>query len=171
MTEFDIHKYKKNQYLAEAGLGSTNSQMLSNAILDAVVKIDDSMSYTDFAEAVASILIDQYGTHNFSPFMEVLHARLGMGESVNEEIDIHGSEIGKEFSNKFDVNAHSSMWDNNNKGQIDIHIRTDIPKTEFEEMIDFVEGKGYTVDRNQSTEWFDEDPGERYYYPRIQFSK
>ena len=43
------------------------------------------MSYKDFADAVASILIDEYGTHNFTPFMEVLHARLGMNESINED--------------------------------------------------------------------------------------
>ena len=171
MSEFNMSSWLKDQYLNEAGLGSSKSQSLANAINAAMLQIDDSMSYTDFAEAVSSILIDQYGTHNFAPFMEVLHARLGMGESVNEEIDIHGSEIGKEFSNKFDVNAHSSMWGNNNKGQIDIHIRGDIPKDEFEEMIKFVESKGYTVDRNQSSDWFDEDPGERYFYPRIQFSK
>ena len=78
MSEFNISSFLKNQYLAEAGLGSTKSQSLANAINTAMLKIDDSMSYTDFAEAVASILIDEYGTHNFSPFMEVLHARLGM---------------------------------------------------------------------------------------------
>ena len=49
-----------------------------------MLQIDDSMSYVDFADAVASILIDEYGTHNFTPFMEVLHARLGMNESLNE---------------------------------------------------------------------------------------
>jgi hypothetical protein len=50
-----------------------------------MLQIDDSMSYTDFADAVANILIDEYGTHNFTPFMEVLHARLGMNESMLSE--------------------------------------------------------------------------------------
>lgn len=68
----------------EASLGSTKSQSLANAINSAMLQIDDSMSYTDFADAVANILIDEYGTHNFTPFMEVLHARLGMNESLNE---------------------------------------------------------------------------------------
>jgi hypothetical protein len=66
----------------EASLGSTKSQSLANAINSAMLQIDDSMSYTDFANAVASILIDEYGTHNFTPFMEVLHARLGMNEAT-----------------------------------------------------------------------------------------
>jgi len=87
MSEFNISSFLKNQYLAEAGLGSTKSQSLANAINTAMLKIDDSMSYTDFAEAVASILIDEYGTHNFAPFMEVLHARLGMNIDKTENED------------------------------------------------------------------------------------
>ena len=86
-------KYLYNRYLQgasvddlfEASLGSTKSQSLANAINSAMLQIDDSMSYTDFANAVASILIDEYGTHNFTPFMEVLHARLGMNEATEEE--------------------------------------------------------------------------------------
>ena len=88
MSEFNISSWLKDQYLNEAGLGSTKSQQLANSINSAMIEIDDSMSYTDFAEAVASILIDEYGTHNFTPFMEVLHARLGMNESINENEDL-----------------------------------------------------------------------------------
>ena len=73
--------------LFEASLGSTKSQSLANAINSAMLQIDDSMSYTDFANAVASILIDEYGTHNFTPFMEVLHARLGMNEATEESVN------------------------------------------------------------------------------------
>ena len=99
MDNFNAHKWFKNQYLKEsddpkigaeleAGMfgtgvaegedGGSKSQQLAIAMNNAMVEIDDSMSYKDFAEAVASILIDEYGTHNFTPFMEVLHARLGM---------------------------------------------------------------------------------------------
>jgi hypothetical protein len=46
------------------------------------------MSYTDFAKAVAIILKDEYGSHNFGKFMEVLHAELGMEESLNEANDM-----------------------------------------------------------------------------------
>jgi len=109
MKNFDAHKWFKSQYLKEsddpkigaeleAGMFGTGvaenegsnskSQQLASAIDSAMVKIDDSMSYKDFAEAVASILINEYGTHNFNPFMEVLHARLGMDESINENEDL-----------------------------------------------------------------------------------
>jgi hypothetical protein len=57
---------------------STASDKLAAEINKSINKIDDSMSYTDFATAVAKILIDDYGKHNYEPFMKVLHAQLGM---------------------------------------------------------------------------------------------
>ena len=102
MSDFNIHSWKKNQYLAEAGLGSTKSQSLANAINAAMLQIDDSMSYVDFADAVASILIDEYGTHNFTPFMEVLHARLGMNESINENEDLSSLDAFLKYFKSYD---------------------------------------------------------------------
>ena len=103
MSEFNISSFLKNQYLAEAGLGSTKSQSLANAINAAMLKIDDSMSYTDFAEAIASILIDEYGTHNFTPFMEVLNARLGMNKSLNENEDLSSLDDFLEYFKSYDA--------------------------------------------------------------------
>jgi len=103
MSDFNIHAWKKNQYLAEAGLGSTKSQSLANAINAAMLQIDDSMSYVDFADAVASILIDEYGTHNFTPFMEVLHARLGMNESINENEDLSSLDKFLKYFKSYDA--------------------------------------------------------------------
>jgi hypothetical protein len=103
MSEFNISSFLKNQYLAEAGLGSTKSQSLANAINTAMLQIDDSMSYTDFAEAVASILIDEYGTHNFTPFMEVLNARLGMNKSLNENEDLSSLDDFLEYFKSYDA--------------------------------------------------------------------
>jgi len=57
---------------------SKESDKLANGINKAIVKIDDNMSYTDFALAVAKILKDEYGEHNFEPFTKVLHKELGM---------------------------------------------------------------------------------------------
>jgi hypothetical protein len=57
---------------------SANSTKLSAEINKAMMKIDDSMSYEDFALAVAKILMDEYGTHNYEPFMKVLRKELGM---------------------------------------------------------------------------------------------
>ena len=123
MKNFDAHKWFKNQYLKEsddpkigaeleAGMfgtgvaenesGGSKSQQLTNAINSAMIQIDDSMSYKDFADAVANILIDEYGTHNFTPFMEVLHARLGMNESINENEDLSSLDAFLKYFKSYD---------------------------------------------------------------------
>ena len=70
---FDTTKWFKNYYLTEA-----LTQDISNAI-------PEDTGYAEFAKAVATILKDEYGSHNFNKFMEVLHSELGMEESINEE--------------------------------------------------------------------------------------
>ena len=57
---------------------SKNSDLLAKEINKAMEKIDDSMSYTDFALAISKILKDEYGSHNINPFMKVLHKDLGI---------------------------------------------------------------------------------------------
>ena len=57
---------------------SKKSDALAKSIDSAMIKIDDSMSYKDFALAVGKILKDEYGQRNFMPFMEVLHKDLGI---------------------------------------------------------------------------------------------
>ncbi len=88
MSDFNIHSWKKNQYLAEAGLGSSQAQTLANLINDAIAQVDESLSYRDFAVAVGIVLKEEYGSHNFNPFMKVLHAELGIEESLNENEDL-----------------------------------------------------------------------------------
>jgi hypothetical protein len=85
MTQFNTHKWLKNQYLKEAGLLKENQvNQVAQAIDDAIASVDDSLGYKEFALAVAKILKEEYGSHNFDGFMEVLHAELGMNESLNE---------------------------------------------------------------------------------------
>ena len=74
---FDTTKWLKRQYLNE-----DLSQSISSAI-------PEDTSYSDFAKAVAKILKDDYGSQNFNPFMEVLHAELGIEESISEIKDSH----------------------------------------------------------------------------------
>lgn len=57
---------------------SKKSDALAKSIDSAMIKIDDSMSYEDFALAVGKILRDEYGEWNFKPFMKVLHKDLGI---------------------------------------------------------------------------------------------
>lgn len=64
----------KYDYVVE----SKESDALAKEIDKAMIKIDDSMSHEDFALAVGKILKDEYGSHNFGPFMKVLHKDLGI---------------------------------------------------------------------------------------------
>ena len=57
---------------------SKESDALAKAMDKAMIKIDENMSYTDFALAVEKILREDYGKHNFGPFMKVLHKDLGI---------------------------------------------------------------------------------------------
>ena len=162
MSKFDQSKWRKNQLLEEAGVLNENQvSQVFKAINDAISSIDDSLSYKVFAVAIAQILKEEYGTHNIKPFMKVLHDELGMNESLNEE----KGDFNDEFKKKFNVRASLSS------DKIEVLERDDIDEDTFEEMIRFIEDKGYTVDRKQSDRFYDEDPGERSYYPRIKFSK
>jgi hypothetical protein len=56
---------------------SRESDELSKGINKAIIAVNDSLSYEDFALAVAKVLIDEYGDQNFKPFMDVLKKELG----------------------------------------------------------------------------------------------
>ena len=84
MNQFNTNQWFKNQYLQEANLNESKADLAAKAIDQAIAEVDESLSFKDFALAVAKILKDEYGAHNFNPFMEVLHAELGMEESLNE---------------------------------------------------------------------------------------
>ena len=158
---FDVSKWNKQRYLVEAGLLESVSDQTATVISKAIETVDENLSYKDFALAVAKILKDEYGSQNFDPFMEVLHAELGMQESLNEDKE----SLGKEFSDKFDVPASSD------EDSITIRTKAIIEDPTAEKMIDWIESKGYIVDRKRSSFDYDYEPGERDFWPRIRFNK
>jgi hypothetical protein len=92
---FNTNKWMKNQYLNEAGLQESLAQQINQVL-------PENLGYKEFAKAVAEILKDEYGSHNFSPFMDVLHAELGINESINEgTYDVEG--ITPENLDKVDI--------------------------------------------------------------------
>jgi hypothetical protein len=158
---FDVSKWNKQRYLAEAGLLESISDKTATVISKAIETVDENLSYKDFALAVAKILKDEYGSQNFDPFMDVLHSELGMKESLNEDKE----SLGKEFSDKFDVPASSD------EDSITIRTKDIIEDSTAERMIDWIESKGYIVDRKRSSFDYDYEPGERNFWPRIRFNK
>jgi CRISPR/Cas system-associated protein endoribonuclease Cas2 len=80
--------------------------------------LPESLGYKEFAKAVATILKDEYGSHNFGPFMKVLHVELGMEESLNEvedsnieKIDFAFVEGTTKFYGAYIYNKGSKNWD------------------------------------------------------------
>ena len=55
---------------------TSQSDKLASEINRSISKIDDSMSYIDLAQAVAKILKNEYGSHNYEPFMKELRKAL-----------------------------------------------------------------------------------------------
>lgn len=54
------------------------SRTLAGLINKAINSVDQNLSYKDFAEAVAYILKQNYGSHNFDPFMDILKQELNI---------------------------------------------------------------------------------------------
>ena len=77
---FNVHKWNKQRYLAEAGIYETATLDLAKEINKI---LPESLGYKEFAKAVAKVLKDEYGSQNFKSFMNVLHDELGM-EPLNE---------------------------------------------------------------------------------------
>jgi len=57
---------------------SKTSDRIADGITNTINKVDDSLSYTDFAKAVAKIILEDYGKHNIEPFMKELHKELNI---------------------------------------------------------------------------------------------
>jgi hypothetical protein len=144
----------KNQYLREAGLQESLAQQINQVL-------PENLGYKEFAQAVADILKDEYGSQNFSPFMEILHAELGMEEPLNE----NEKSLGEEFSIEFDVPASSDI------DSITIRTKDIIEDETAKKMVNWIESKGYIVDRKRSNFDYDYEPGERDFWPRIRFNK
>ena len=183
MSDFNIHAWKKNQYLAEAGLGSSQAQSLANLIDDAIMKVDESLSYRDFAIAVAIILKEEYGSHNFGKFMEVLHAELGINEGLIKEFGEYKNaqdELNKELSKEFSSarpyislgmyaggRPDSDPLKDKGYGDITFRINGELSDQEWNKALKWVESKGWEV--TDESNWYDYEPGERYWYPKIKF--
>lgn len=61
-----------------AGITPTSTK-LAGLIIQAINQVDENLSYSDFAEAVAYILKQNYGSHNYEPFIRTLQAEIGDG--------------------------------------------------------------------------------------------
>lgn len=87
-------------------LEENKGMLLVPLINKAIDQIDPNLNYKDFAQAIAIIIKDEYGSHNLNPFMDELHAYLGMSEvkegaNDNLEVEISYTNYGKLYAIKF----------------------------------------------------------------------
>ena len=114
--------------------------------------------------------------------MKVLHAKLGIQESINEygAYKSQEVEIEKELNKLFDSNASVYLGDyssdrddsdplkNKSFGKITFNIRDEFSDPEWEKIVDFVKSKGFEV--TQDSNYYDIEPGEREWFPSINFN-
>lgn len=94
---------KKHVKVYEEFLGeSRDSEKLAPKISKAISEIDESMSYVDFAQSVAQVLVEDYGQHNFDGFISELKKSLKLHEARKKaeedlpEVD-KGVSIGESY--------------------------------------------------------------------------
>ena len=95
---FNVHKWNKQRYLAEAGIYETATLDLAKEINKI---LPESLGYKEFAKAVARVLKDEYGSQNFKPFMNVLHDELGMEPLIEEAEESTLEKIASELKPKY----------------------------------------------------------------------
>ena len=131
---------------------------VARGINQALIDVDESLSYKDFAIGVAAVLKDEYGSHNFNPFMKVLHAELGMDESLNENED---NDLAREINSRFGGDPYVR------DGEITFRMKGEFPDSEWNEILNLVKSKGLEITRDSN--YYDIEPGEREWFPRIDF--
>jgi hypothetical protein len=67
-----VNKIELKQIIKEEIISSN----LTSKIKDAIDSVDENLSYKILAQAIAQILIKDYGSHNFEPFVKVLQNEL-----------------------------------------------------------------------------------------------
>jgi hypothetical protein len=152
---FDVAKWNKKRYLAEAGI------------------VGDKSAYDQYLDIVIDYLREANGAdaadylERMRNFITNTMSKVQEGQTVHEgNYDMEESEgnLGDMFAKEFGTRAYSD------KDSLTIRASEDLSDETFEKMIKFVEDKGYKVDRAKSTNWYDDD-GEKKVFPKIVFSK
>jgi len=136
----------------------------AKAINDAIISVDDSMHYGVFAKAVAHILKDEYGPHNIKPFMDEFHAALGVNEADNN-LDLESKVKGDLIKHLAEYKPHVRII--NKLGKISFLHKDSLPEDAWKKVEDIIKQYGGKI--TNSSNWYDEEPGERNIYPDIKF--
>ena len=182
MDNFNITKWNKTRYLSEAGVDVSKSSQLIPLFNNAIDEIDENLSYKDLALTISAILKNEYGSHNFDPFMEVLHAELGIKENmINEygEYNDVAKKLQAEAERLFNDSARISMGDYGERedsdplkgkgyGKLSFIEKNDVSPDVWDKVINWVKSKGYEI-TDESNYYEREYDNDRSWYPNIKF--
>jgi hypothetical protein len=159
----------------------TSGNRLAMGINSAIEAIDPNLNYTDFAQAVAEVIKDEYGTHIIEPFMKELHSHLGLQEGSNgvtnvKELEVNfQKELDQNFS-EYDPRISMGEYTKDREegdplkgkgfGKLSFMVRQELPDEDFDKAKKWIESKGYKV--TDASNWA-EDDDDRRYYPGIKF--
>tara|TARA_R110000796_G_scaffold252137_1_gene385319 strand:- start:15485 stop:17392 length:1908 start_codon:yes stop_codon:yes gene_type:complete len=73
----NVVKTRKTKGSVVAEMSSIQSKLVP-LLVQAIEQVDGSLNYGEFADAVGTIIKEQYGTHLIKPFMQKLHNNLGI---------------------------------------------------------------------------------------------
>jgi len=133
---FNVHKWNKQRYLAEAGLQESISQKAAIAIDKILDKVDPpGITPEDLGKAIAIIVKNGYQTELQKRFMDVLHFELGMKPLNEAEIsDMDDDSLLSTYENKLKTHDwYYYMSDDSrkyNSGELEAKTLNDI-KTEL----------------------------------------
>lgn len=102
MNNFDVAKWNKQRYLAEANLLESKAQEAATAIDKILDEIDPSgITPEELGEAIAIIVKKGYQAELQEKFMDALHKKLGYPKDLNEAKELSSYKIGDkvEFPN------------------------------------------------------------------------
>lgn len=105
MSNFDVYAWKE----------TLRSQNRDKKYLTESVTIDvpENTGYEDLARAVADVLINDYGTHNFQPFLKTLSSLLNQsgveeGKKVDEALSVSPVEQAESIVQKLRSNVSTN---------------------------------------------------------------
>tara|TARA_R110000823_G_scaffold202194_1_gene333117 strand:+ start:635 stop:970 length:336 start_codon:yes stop_codon:yes gene_type:complete len=108
--------------------------------------------------------------------MKLSNIILNEQDEFKSQIDSLQRELNKDYSPHVSMGAYHQPRPDDDPlkdkgfGSITFLHKEELPENEFSRAIAIVSSKGYEVDLKQSTNYYENEPGERDYYPKIKFN-
>mgnify|MGYP000081137563 FL=1 len=108
--------------------------------------------------------------------MKLSNIILNEQNEFKSQIEALERELNQEYRPYVSMGAYhqprpdSDPLKNKGFGSVTFLHKDELPENEFSKAIASVSSKGYEVDEEQSTNYYENEPGERDYFPKIKFT-